>query len=81
MSVYCDAIRRDVLADAIARDTAFVLMGEDGTSSEDKMNDDDAMFELESESEEYDGDDIPPMKKKKKPLKSWSFPHLVSQHQ
>jgi hypothetical protein len=76
LSVYCDAIRRDVLADAIARDTAFILLGEDGKSSEDKMNDDDAMFELESESEEYDGDDIPPMTKKKKPLKSWTFPSL-----
>jgi hypothetical protein len=76
LSVYCDAIRRDVLADAIARDTAFILVSEEGKSSEDKMDDDDAIFELESESEEYDGDDIPPMVKKKKPQKSWTFPGL-----
>jgi predicted membrane chloride channel (bestrophin family) len=76
LSVYCDAIRRDVLADAIARDTAFILEDEEGKSSVDKRGGDDAIFELESESEEYDGDDVPPKKEKKKPQKSWTFPGL-----
>ncbi|KAL7433564.1 hypothetical protein ACHAXH_002077 [Discostella pseudostelligera] len=70
LSVYCDAIRRDVLADAIARDTAFILEDE-GKSTSEKEGGDDAIFELDSESEEYDGDDIPPKKKKQK---MWSFP-------
>jgi len=77
LSVYCDAIRRDVLADAIQRDTAFILEGEEGKSLVDVEGEEDAVFELESESEEYDGDDVLPIKKKKtkKPQKSW-FPGL-----
>jgi len=77
LSVYCDAIRRDVLADAIQRDTAFILEGEEGKSLVDDEGEEDAVFELESESEEYDGDDVLPIKKKKtkKPQKSW-FPGL-----
>ncbi len=70
LSVYCDAIRRDVLADSIARDTAFILE-EEGQSSSEKEGDYDAIFELDSESEEYDGDDLPPKKKKQM---MWSFP-------
>lgn len=72
LSVYCDAIRRDVLADAIARDTAFILE-EEGKTSTDTKGEYDAIFELDSESEEYDGDDLPPKKKKKTQIK-WSFP-------
>lgn len=70
LSVYCDAIRRDVLADAIARDTAFILE-EEGKSSSEMEGEYDAIFELDSESEEYDGDDVPPKKKKQM---MWSFP-------
>ena len=78
LSVYCDAIRRDVLADAIQRDTAFILEGEEGKSLVDDESEEDAVFELESESKEYDGGDVLPIKKKKtkKPQKSWIFPGL-----
>ena len=55
LSIYCDAIRRDVLADAIARDTAFDL-GEERKLTDDEEGEYDAIFELESESEEYGGD-------------------------
>ena len=48
LSIYCDAIRRDVLADAIARDTAFDLE-EEGKSYADEEGDYDAIIELESE--------------------------------
>ncbi|KAL7532436.1 hypothetical protein ACHAXR_004624 [Thalassiosira sp. AJA248-18] len=64
LSIYCDAIRRDVLADAIARDTAFELEEEVKPSSADD-DDDYREYEdsiLESESEEGDGDSA---KKKK----------------
>lgn len=64
LSIYCDAIRRDVLADAIARDTAFDLEEEEKPSSDD--DDEYAAFELDSESEEYDEDDLPSTKKKTK---------------
>lgn len=64
LSIYCDAIRRDVLADAIARDTAFDLDEEKKSSGGDIDGDYDALFE--SESEEYDGADVPAAKKKKK---------------
>ncbi|KAL9184935.1 hypothetical protein ACHAXT_002712 [Thalassiosira profunda] len=65
LSIYCDAIRRDVLADAIARDTAFDLE-EEGKSYADEEGDYDAIIELESESEEYDGDDAPTKKNRKR---------------
>lgn len=65
LSIYCDAIRRDVLTDAIARDTAFELEDETKVSVDDE-GDEDAIFELDSESEEYGGDDIPLKKRKKK---------------
>ena len=44
----------------------------------DDESEEDAVFELESESKEYDGDDVLPIKKKKtkKPQKSWIFPGL-----
>lgn len=48
----------------------IILEDEDKSTSE-KEGGDDAIFELDSESEEYDGDDIPPKKKKQK---MWSFP-------
>lgn len=51
LSIYCDAIRRDVLADAIARDTAFDLDEEGNFSADDGEYD--AIIELESESDEY----------------------------
>ena len=64
LSIYCDAIRRDVLADAIARDTAFDLDEDEGKSSTDEEGEYDAIFELESESDEYDdGDDNIPGKR------------------
>jgi len=66
LSVYCDAIRRDVLADAIARDTAFYLEEETKPSSRGDGDETDAIFELESESEEYDGDENSISSKKKK---------------
>ena len=64
LSIYCDAIRRDVLADAIARGTAFELE-EEGKPLGDDEDDDGAIFEVESESEEYEGDDVSVTKKKK----------------
>ncbi len=68
LSIYCDAIRRDVLADAIARDTAFDL-DEEGKSVSNEDGDYDAIFELESESEEYEnGEDTSPKKKRRKSL-------------
>mmetsp|Transcript_18039 Transcript_18039/g.38983 ORF Transcript_18039/g.38983 Transcript_18039/m.38983 type:complete len:508 (-) Transcript_18039:44-1567(-) len=76
LSIYCDAIRRDVLADAIARDTAFDLE-EEGKSSADEDDEYGAIFELESESEEYDGDDVSSKKKRKQKkgdfLGTWGF--------
>lgn len=65
MSIYCDAIRRDVLADAIARDTAFYLEEEEKSSRSDGRDKTDAFFELDSESEEYE-EDVSDAKKKKK---------------
>lgn len=61
-----------MLADAIARDTAFDLE-EEVKPPVDEDGEYDAIFELESESEEYDGDDTPfkPEKKKKKAF--WSM--------
>jgi len=52
LSIYCDAIRRDVLTDSIARDTAFELEEESKVSVSEE-GEDDAIFELDSESEEY----------------------------
>lgn len=63
LSIYCDAIRRDVLTDSIARDTAFELEDESKVPVNEE-GDEDAIFELDSESEEYGGDDIPVQKKK-----------------
>lgn len=63
LSIYCDAIRRDVLADSIARDTAFELE-EESKISINEEGDEDAIFELDSESEEYGGDDVPVKKKR-----------------
>mmetsp|Transcript_35911 Transcript_35911/g.86673 ORF Transcript_35911/g.86673 Transcript_35911/m.86673 type:complete len:1040 (+) Transcript_35911:123-3242(+) len=54
LSIYCDAIRRDVLADAIARDTAFDLDDEEGKSSRDDDDEYDAIFELESDRDDND---------------------------
>ena len=51
LSVYCDAIRRDVLADSIARDTAFILDDEPKTYDEEGVYD--AILESDSESDEY----------------------------
>jgi len=64
LSIYCDAIRRDILTDSIARDTAFALE-EESKVSVNEEGEEDAIFELDSESEEYGGDDVPPVKKKK----------------
>ena len=77
MSIYCDAIRRDVLADAIVRDTAFELDDEDKPSGDEEYEDN-SFFEGESESEEYDGDEfsVRQTEKKKQPKKGglgWSF--------
>ena len=72
LSIYCDAIRRDVLTDSIARDTAFELE-EVSKVSVDEEGDEDAIFELDSESEEYGGDDVPVQKKKKKDSSVDSF--------
>jgi predicted membrane chloride channel (bestrophin family) len=74
LSIYCDAIRRDVLTDSIARDTAFELEEESKVSMDDE-GDEDAIFELDSESEEYGGDDVPLQKQMKttKKKKSDSF--------
>lgn len=69
LSIYCDAIRRDVLADAMARDTAFILE-EDRPPYADKDGGSEAIFELDSESEEYDEDDVPTTKKKDKKKKT-----------
>jgi hypothetical protein len=67
LSIYCDAIRRDVLADAIVRDTAFELDYGETKVAENVDGDEDAIFEFESESDEYDdGDEVSPAKKKKK---------------
>lgn len=77
LSIYCDAIRRDVLADAIARDTAFILEEDSYKSSTDKDDEYDAIFEMESESEEYEGEASLKKKKKKQNtgdfLESWGF--------
>jgi hypothetical protein len=73
LSIYCDAIRRDVLADSIARNTAFDLE-EEGKSLPDEEGEYDAILELESESEEYDdgGDYTTTRKlKPKKKKKDW----------
>jgi len=51
LSVYCDAIRRDVLADSIARDTAFIL--DESKRSDDEEGVYDAILESDSESDEY----------------------------
>ena len=48
LSIYCDAIRRDVLADAIARDTAFELE-EEGKSDVDDYGEYDAIIESEGQ--------------------------------
>jgi len=76
LSIYCDAIRRDVLADAIVRDTAFELE-DDGKPLGGEDDDDGGIFEVESESEEYEGDEMPSDKKKKKQTKkggiAWTF--------
>lgn len=75
LSIYCDAIRRDVLADAIARDTAFDLE-EEGKSSALDGDEYDAIFQLDSESEEYDGDGISAAKKRCTPKKGDFFESL-----
>jgi len=69
LSIYCDAIRRDVLADAIARDTAFYLEEEKTSAGSNDGDDYGAIFELDSESEEYNEGDASVAKKKKK----WKF--------
>jgi len=66
LSIYCDAIRRDVLADAIARDTAFDLE-EKGKSSADEDADYDAILELESASEHSSKN------RRKKKRGDWNF--------
>jgi hypothetical protein len=63
LSIYCDAIRRDVLADAIVRDTAFDLDGE-AQDTENVDGDEDAIFEFESDSDEYGEADGPSKRKK-----------------
>ena len=74
LSIYCDSIRRDVLADAIARDTAFDLEEEKQSSSANGGDENDAIFDLDSDSEELDGDDsISTKKKKKKKEKKGDF--------
>lgn len=74
LSIYCDAIRRDVLADAIVRDTAFVLDGE-AEDIGDTDGDEDAMFEFERDSDEYGESDRPSKRKKAKNKidKIWAF--------
>jgi hypothetical protein len=73
LSIYCDAIRRDVLADAIVRDTAFALDGEI-KDKDDTDGEEDAIFEFESDSDEYGEADGASTKRKKvkiKKEKSW----------
>jgi len=70
LSIYCDAIRRDVLADAIARDTAFDLDEEGNFSADDGEYD--AIIELESESDEYANDGSNKTRQKKKVL-GWAL--------
>lgn len=65
LSIYCDAIRRDVLADAIVRDTAFDLDGETQDTG-DTDGDEDAIFEFESDSDEYGEADGSSKRKKTK---------------
>ncbi|KAL3802676.1 hypothetical protein HJC23_012000 [Cyclotella cryptica] len=77
LSIYCDSIRRDVLADAIVRDTAFDLDG-DGRITGDIDGDEDAIFEFESESDEYGEGDGPPKRKKVKAEKSYGFRSITS---
>lgn len=73
LSIYCDAIRRDVLADAIVRDTAFNL--DEDTPETVTDEDEDATFEFESDSDEYGEADRPPKRKtKNKKEKNWFQP-------
>ena len=67
LSIYCDAIRRDVLADAIVRDTAFDLDSE-AKETRDVDDDEDAIFEFESDSDEY-GEAVGPSVRKKAKIK------------
>lgn len=77
LSIYCDAIRRDVLADAIVRDTAFNL--DEDTLKTTIDEDEDATFEFESDSDEYGEADRPPKQKtKNKKEKNWFQPLEVS---
>ena len=76
MSIYCNAIQRDVLADAVVRDTAFDLEEDKKPSALDDEGEYDAIFELDSESEEYDGDGMAARKKKRSPKKGDFFESL-----
>ncbi len=64
------------MADAIVRDTAFELE-DDGKPLGAEDDEGGALFEVESESEEYEGEDLPTDKKKKKQTKkgsiAWTF--------
>lgn len=77
LSIYCDSIRRDVLADAIVRDTAFDLYGDEQIAG-DVEGSEDAVFEFESESDEYGEGDLQPTKKKVKAGKAFGFRSITS---
>lgn len=76
LSIYCNAIRRDVLADSIARDTAFDLEDERKPSPPDEEGEYDDILELDSESEEYKGDGMT-ARKKKRTSKNDFFGNLI----